>query len=247
MTSSSDEGEIVENGTGDLKATSLPRAEGSGVDRQDRLRNRNPSPDVDSASRYSNSSSRRSRSPRGHKRPRDSRDASYQYGGHREREPRPSRGHYRDSSYGDEPRRAYDDLDQPAPRASNLSYDRHHDRDRDRDHPSERPRDRHRQSSRERDRRHERDRQAPPDKRPRHSSRSPSSSRRVDLSRGKGFVTEGHFDRRAEDNARGLRYDDNGSSQQGRAASRLSRGAEAPHRSLAGRAKPDQTVNGHDP
>src|SRR2546430_8364933 len=59
---SSDEGEIIENGTEDLKATSLPQPDGgSSVDPRNRTRSGySRSPERDSAS-----SSKRSRSPRG--------------------------------------------------------------------------------------------------------------------------------------------------------------------------------------
>ncbi|KAG6021331.1 hypothetical protein E4U41_002521 [Claviceps citrina] len=111
MTSSSDEGEIIEGGTGDLKATSLKRHSGNGIDRQDRHRSRQSSPDHDTASRYSGSS-RRSRSPRGHKRTRDDRDT---YGRGRDRDSRQIRTRYHDSRRDDyrRPRIAYDDLDRP--------------------------------------------------------------------------------------------------------------------------------------
>lgn len=118
MASSSDEGEIIEKGHGDLKATSLPRnaAEGNGVDRRDRNPSRYSSPDVDNASRYSGHS-RRSRSPpRGHKRSR----VNYDH----------SRGKGRDFE-STHARGRYDDLDRPPSRGSPYDYDA---RDRDRDY-----------------------------------------------------------------------------------------------------------------
>lgn len=156
---SSDEGEIVENGVGDSKATSLPQFEGTGVDRMDRTRarySRSRSPEYVNGSRLPPSSSRRSRSPRGHKRPRDDRDL---YRGSRlDADPRRFRVHYEDSA--DSHRRSrppYDDQDRPPSRssASGLYYDdrdrdsaarnRVRDRSRDRDHH---PRKRHRNRTR---------------------------------------------------------------------------------------------------
>lgn len=119
MAASSDEGEIIDNGHGDLKATSLPRnaAEENGVDRRDRNHSRHSSPDADSASRYSGHS-RRSRSPpsRGLKRSR----VNYDH----------PRGKGRDyqSKYN---RGRYDDLDRPPSRGSYHDYDA---RERDRDY-----------------------------------------------------------------------------------------------------------------
>ncbi|KAI1083100.1 kinase-like protein [Whalleya microplaca] len=159
---SSDEGEIVENGVGDSKATALPHIERSGVDRVDRTRarySRSRSPEYVNGSRYAPVSSRRSRSPpRGHKRPRDDRDT---YRNSRpDPDPRRFRVHYEDSR--DNHRRgrlSYDDEDRPPSRssASGLHYDdrdrnvavrnklkdRSLERDRDRDHyPEKRPRNR---------------------------------------------------------------------------------------------------------
>lgn len=153
---SSDEGEIVENGVGDSKATSLSHIEGTGVDRVDRNRarySRSRSPEYVNGSRYP-LSSRQSHSPRGHKRLRDDRD-SYR-GGRLDTDPRRFRVHYEDSA--DSQRRLrlpYDDEDRPPSRssASDLHYDdrdrdftthnRGGDRSRDRDrHPRKRHRNR---------------------------------------------------------------------------------------------------------
>ncbi|KAH0525588.1 hypothetical protein TsFJ059_007936 [Trichoderma semiorbis] len=194
MTSSSDEGEIVEQRAGDLKATSLSHAERNGVDRQDRQRNRHSSPDFDTTSRHSNSS-RRSRSPpRGYKRSRDDRD-QFPPARARDQDPRHDRGAY-DDYRRDGPKRsrvAYDDLDRPAARNSNQGYDWRSRRDRERDR------------SRDRDRYHRgRDRYSErPSPRPR--SPSPRQYRRGDKRAGDRFVREGYSDRH---DSRELRYDD---------------------------------------
>ncbi|KAI0842214.1 kinase-like protein [Hypoxylon sp. FL0890] len=169
---SSDEGEIVENGVGDSKATSLPQFEGTGVDRMDRTRgrySRSRSPEYVNGSRYPHNSSRRSRSPRGHKRPRDDRDS--QRGGRLDADPRRFRVHYEDAA--DNHRRSrlpYNDEDRPPSRssASGLYYD-----DRDRDYSAR---------NRGRDRSQDRDRH--PKKRPRNRSRSPFRPLRDDRNRG---------------------------------------------------------------
>ncbi|OTA64678.1 kinase-like protein [Hypoxylon sp. EC38] len=168
---SSDEGEIVENGVGDSKATSLPQFEGTGVDRMDRTRgrySRSRSPEYVNGSRYPHNSSRRSRSPRGRKRPRDDRDSHR--GGRLDVDPRRFRVHYEDAA--DSHRRSrlpYDDEDRPPSRssASGLHYD-----DRDRDYGT---RNRGRDRSRDRDRH--------PKKRPRNRSRSPFRPLRDDRNR----------------------------------------------------------------
>ncbi|KAI1470098.1 kinase-like protein [Daldinia caldariorum] len=158
---SSDEGEIVENGVGDLKATSLPQFEGTGVDRIDRPRvrySRSRSPDNINGSRYASSSSRRSRSPRGRKRTHDDRDSHR--GSRLDLDPRRFRVHYEDAADGyRRSRLSYDDEDRPPSHSSapNLYYD-----DRDRDYP---PRNKGRDRSRDRDRH--------PRKRHRNRSRSP--------------------------------------------------------------------------
>ncbi|KAI0012141.1 kinase-like protein [Xylariaceae sp. FL0662B] len=160
---SSDEGEIVENGVGDSKATALPHLERPGVDRMDRTRarySRSRSPEYVNGSRYPPNSFRRSRSPRGHKRHRDDRD-SYR-GSRLDPDPRRFRVHYEDSR--DSHRRgrlSYDDEDRPPSRssASGLHYD-----DRDRNVVVR---------NRARDRSLDRDRDLYPEKRPRNRTRSP--------------------------------------------------------------------------
>ncbi|KAL7792099.1 serine/threonine protein kinase [Trichoderma ceciliae] len=193
MTSSSDEGEIVDEKAGDLKATSLSHAERNGVDRQDRQRNRNSSPDFDTASRHSNSS-RRSRSPRGYKRSRDDRDR-FPPARARDQDSRHDRGAYDDYRRDDNKRSrvAYDDLDHPTSRTSNLGYDWRSRRDRERDR------------SRERDRYH-RDRDRYSERSPRPRSPSPRQYRRGDKRAGNRFVREGYSDR--QHGSRELRYDD---------------------------------------
>ncbi|KAH7310508.1 kinase-like domain-containing protein [Stachybotrys elegans] len=175
---SSDEGEIVENGTGHgFKASPLPYAEGSGVDRRDRHRNRN-SPEYDG--RHS-AASRRSRSPRGFKRARDD------YGRDRDPRSRYSENHYERS------RVTYEDLDRPPSRGSELSYDgRSRDLDRDYDRRRDRSRDgRYRDSDRY------------SDKRPRNRSRSPKHPRRPDRGRGDRFNPD-----RRDNFTRDARYND---------------------------------------
>ncbi|KAI1382314.1 kinase-like protein [Hypoxylon crocopeplum] len=174
---SSDEGEIVENGVGDSKATSLPQFERTGVDRIDRPRarySRSRSPEYVNGSRYPPpSSSRRSRSPRGHKRPRDDREPYRS--GRVDADPRRFRVHYEDSSDGHRrPRLPYDDDDRPPSRssASGLYYD-----DRDRDYAS---RNGVRDQSRDRDQ----DRDRHPRKRHRNRTRSPYRPPRSDRQRG---------------------------------------------------------------
>ncbi|KAI3329378.1 kinase-like protein [Xylariaceae sp. AK1471] len=165
--SSSDEGEIVENRVGNSKATSLPQIDGPGVDRMDRTRarfSRSRSPEYLNGSRHHPTTSRRSRSPRGLKRPHDDRDSHR--GGRLDPDPRRFRVHYEDPH--DSYRRArisYDDEDRPPSRSSatNLHYD-----DRDRGHGRDRARDR----SQDRDRY--------PDKRSRNRTRSPYNSSRGD-------------------------------------------------------------------
>lgn len=178
---SSDEGEIVENGVGDLKATSLAQFEGTDVDRADRTRarySRSRSPDYVNGSRYTPSLSRRSRSPRGHKRPRDDRDRDHDRdrdrdshrGGRLDADPRRFRVHYEDAFDTRRRSRFYEDEDRPPSRSSNsgLLYD-----DRDRDYI---PRNRARDRSREHDRHAK--------KRPRNRSRSPFRPLRGDKNRG---------------------------------------------------------------
>ncbi|KAI1454357.1 kinase-like protein [Annulohypoxylon moriforme] len=172
---SSDEGEIVENGVGDLKATSLAQFEGTDVDRNDRTRarySRSRSPDYVNGSRYPPSISRRSHSPRGHKRLRDDRDRDRDShrGGRIDADPRRFRVHYEDAADNHRRSRFYEDEDRPPSRSSNsgLYYD-----DRDRDYIS---RNRGRDRSREYDRHTK--------KRPRNRSRSPFRPLRGDRNRG---------------------------------------------------------------
>ncbi|KAI0382005.1 kinase-like protein [Hypomontagnella monticulosa] len=168
---SSDEGEIVENGVGDLKAHPLPQFEGTGVDRMDRTRarySRSRSPEYVNGSRYPPNSSRRSRSPRGQKRPRDDRD-SYR-NSRLDADPRRFRVHYEDAIDSHRRSRLYEDEDRPPSRssASGLYYD-----DRDRDYGA---RNKVRDRSRDRDRH--------PRKRNRNRTRSPYRPPRGDRNRG---------------------------------------------------------------
>ncbi|CAM1507532.1 Fc.00g071730.m01.CDS01 [Cosmosporella sp. VM-42] len=224
MASSSDEGEIFENGVEDLKATSLQHAEGSGVDRQDRTRDRLSTPDHDTASRHSNAS-HRSDSPRGYKRQRDDRD---HYGGRpRDHDSRQFRVHYEDSRRDDprRPRISYEDLDNPSSRASDYSYGgRDRERSRDREF-------------------HDKDRDRYPSKRPRNRSRSPQRSRRADRGRIDRFVREGHYDRR--DDSRGLKYEDDRELRNGASASRRTTVGEA-SRAPEHDAKRDKGIANHD-
>ncbi|CRK21044.1 hypothetical protein BN1723_012242 [Verticillium longisporum] len=155
MTSSSDEGEIVEHDAGDLKATSLPKKlDGNGVDRPDRTRDRyaaSRSPEYGSPRR---GPSRRSPSPRGFKRARDDLD----YGGRARDHTRRFRVHYEDHDRDDarSSRISYEDRDRSPSRASNHSYDgRNGDHGRGSGRPRGQDQDRY------------------PDKRPRQRSRSP--------------------------------------------------------------------------
>lgn len=134
MASSSDEGEITENKVSDLKATSLSKKlEGSGVDRKDRQRETLSGPRSPEYDGPLSRASRRSRSPRGLKRPRDERD----HGTDRERDdPRRFRIHFEDSDRGaDSYRRsrvAYDDAEPSLHRGSrgrdSRSQERGHER-----------------------------------------------------------------------------------------------------------------------
>lgn len=148
---SSDEGEIVE-------ATPLPRSEQNGdVDRTGRHRGRFPSrtPDDDGPRR-------RSRSPRGWKRPREDHQRD-------RRDTRQFRVHYESGPRED--RRPYRDLDRPVSRGSDRYDDRPtHHHHASRDPPPSRPRG-HRAEDRYYDR--ERGRDGYPDKRARTRSRSP--------------------------------------------------------------------------
>ncbi|KAK2608587.1 U4/U6 small nuclear ribonucleoprotein prp4 [Conoideocrella luteorostrata] len=195
MASSSDEGEIIEDGTRDLKATSLARHSGNGIDRQDRNRSRQSSPDHDSASRYSGSS-RRSRSPRGHKRPHDGRDS---FGRGRDRDDRYVRSRY-DNSRRDEYRRsrvAYDDLDRPTSYSSGHHGRRYND-EQEPDGGRLRGRDRGRYGDGE-DARYS-------DRQPRPRSRSPRTTKRFGRSDTGRYVREGQYDDHGSTQT--LRYDD---------------------------------------
>ncbi|OAA35280.1 serine/threonine-protein kinase prp4 [Metarhizium rileyi] len=184
MASSSDEGEIIEEGNGYLKATSLARPSGNGIDRQDRPRSRHSSPDHDCVSGYSGSS-RRSRSPRGYKRFRDDAD---QYPRGRDRQSRRVRARFDDSVRGDHRRSriSYDDLDRPSasPGKNDRRYDGGGERDRERD----------------------RDRGRFFDRPGRLRSRSPHTSHRSGRSDNNSFAQTGQdYDR---DSAKSLHYDD---------------------------------------
>lgn len=156
MSSSSDEGEIRENGVEESKASTLPLSERNGVDRQDRRAKATHSPDRGDY-RYRNT-----RSPRGHKRSRDDdRDRDpYSRGGRGGSDPRRFRVHYEDTA-SSRTRNTYDDPDRPATRgryedidrSSNHRYNngsrdyahassRHDDRDRDHSRVDKRPRTR---------------------------------------------------------------------------------------------------------
>ncbi|RFU76251.1 cmgc dyrk prp4 kinase [Trichoderma arundinaceum] len=230
MTSSSDEGEIVEERAGDLKATSLSHAERNGVDRQDRQRNRHSSPDPDTTSKYSNSS-RRSRSPRGYKRSRDDRD-HFPPARARDQDSRHERGAY-DDYRRDEYKRsrvAYDDLDRPASRTPNQGHDWRSRRDRERDR------------SRERDRYH-RDRDRYSERSPRPRSPSPHQYRRGDKRAGNRFVREGS----GRHDSRELRYDDADVSARGNNSAARKASVGDKNQALKGHAKSqkDTTQNGN--
>lgn len=187
MASSSDEGEIIEEGYGDLKATSLARHSGNGIDRQDRPRSRQSSPDHEGASKNSGSS-RRSRSPRGYKRIRNDGD---QYTRGRDRDSRHVRARFDDSIRGDyrRSRISYDDLDRPSA-TSGHHYDRRYDGERDR----------------ERDRDRDRGRGRFPDRAGRSRSRSPHASQRLGRSDNRSFAQERrNYDR---DSTETLHYGD---------------------------------------
>lgn len=118
MSSSSDEGEIREKGgLEDSKASTLPRAEGNSVDRQDRRARPDRSPD------RGDYNTRRPRSPRGNKRSRDDDRDAYSRGGRGGPDPRRFRVHYEDAP---PPRsgHAYDDPDRPVSRGYHDNIDR---------------------------------------------------------------------------------------------------------------------------
>lgn len=192
---SSDEGEILENGVGNSKATSLHQIDGIGVDRQDRNRvrySRSRSPDHGDGSRHN---SGRSRSPRGYKRPRNDRD--YQPAGRVNADPRRFRVHYEDERDDTRrPRLSYDDDDRPpsGPSTSGLRYD-------DSDRP--RARDRRRDRSRDRD--------SYPEKRPRNRTRSPYRPPRGGRDRDERTRRDGDRFSRPGENGRGNKYGHQGS------------------------------------
>lgn len=142
MSSSSDEGEIRENGVEDSKTSALSQAEGNGVDRQDRRARPDRSPD------RGDYNSRRPRSPRGYKRSRDDDRGSYSRAGRGGSDPRRFRVHYEDDAapraryaYNDpdrpDSRGRYEDVDYPSGHRKHDSRDyatRYDERDRDRDH-----------------------------------------------------------------------------------------------------------------
>lgn len=116
--SSSDEGEIRENGVEVSKATSLPQTKRNGVDRQDRSQLSNTrSPE------QGDYRSRHPRSPRGYKRSRDDDRDTYPRGGRGGSDPRHFRVHYEDGP-PPQSRHAYEDLDRPASRGRYESADR---------------------------------------------------------------------------------------------------------------------------
>lgn len=193
MSSSSDEGEIRDDGAGHLKASHQHSRAGIGVD--PRGRPADSSPTYDSASRAS-ALSRQSPPPRGYKRVRD--DGDHYHASSRDHDPRqprarhddrprngysahaPDRDSRPDNGYYDHrrPRISYEDLDTPSSRASN-----HHDHRRPpRNHsPNRNARDGRRSRGRR-----DRDRESP-DAHDRYGysrrrSRSPDRARRDDNS-----------------------------------------------------------------
>lgn len=152
MSSSSDEGEIREKGVGNPKASSLPKFERNGVDRQDRSQNSNPR-----SADHGDYAPRPPLSPRGYKRPRDEERETYNRGGRRGSDPRRFRVHYEDtpplrSRNGNDDtnrppsRGRYEDLDRPSGTRYYDSRDRpsdtgrYDDRDRDFRRAEKRPR-----------------------------------------------------------------------------------------------------------
>ncbi|KAG6009297.1 hypothetical protein E4U21_002901 [Claviceps maximensis] len=202
MAFSSDEGEIMEGGNGDLKATSLTRHSGNGIDRRDRNQSRHSSPDHDTASRYS-SSSRRSRSPRGHKRAHDDRDTTNGRG--RDRDSRRIRTRYDDTRRDEyrRPRISYDDLDRPNPHSSyhgnsdRLLNGGEHEQDVDRPHGSDRGRYVAREATRHNEGQFQPRSRSPYSRSHNHSARSDAPRSRRD---------GGYYDER--DQAKTLPYDD---------------------------------------
>lgn len=170
MSSSSDEGEIRENGAEGpkaSKASTLPQFDGNGngVDRQDRRARPNRSPD------RGDQRSRRPPSPRGYKRSRDDDRDPYPRGGRGGSDPRRFRVHYEDKP-PIRSRHSYEDSDRPASRGG-----RHEDLDRNSSHRHHDSRDYPAASSRYDDRDRDRD-YGRADKRPRTRSPSPYRSGR---------------------------------------------------------------------
>jgi serine/threonine-protein kinase PRP4 len=190
---SADEGEIVE-------APPLPRSEqGGDVDRSGRHRGRfSQTPEDDVRSRHSGDGyTRRSRSPRGWKRPRDDRDRAPR-DSHDRRDPRHFRVHYEQSPRDD--RRHYHDLDRPVSRGPHRAGD---DRSHSHSIRDDRPSGSHRSDARNRDD-YDRDTNGYPDKRPRHRSRSPRDRRdRGNRDRDRGrYGSENKYSAHAESHPR---------------------------------------------
>jgi len=165
---SADEGEIVE-------APPLPRNDGNGdVDRSGRHRGRiSQTPEDDARSRHSGEGySRRSRSPRGWKRPRDDRDDRDR------RDPRQFRVHYEQGSREDRRHARDRDLDRPVSRGSYRNGDdRSHAYSGNREEATFSRHSTHRTDTRNRDREFDRNLDGYTEKRPRHRSRSPRDRR----------------------------------------------------------------------
>ncbi|CEJ81768.1 Putative Serine threonine-protein kinase prp4 [[Torrubiella] hemipterigena] len=118
--SSSDEGEIADDGATHLKATSMPHVSRSGIDRKDRLPSRYGSSDDDSTSKHNSH-----RSSRGYKRGHDDYDSRDR---HRHHDSRYSRDDHDRDGYK-RSRVSYDDLDEPSSSSNrDRSRDRYHDR-----------------------------------------------------------------------------------------------------------------------
>ncbi|KAI1330057.1 kinase-like protein [Xylariaceae sp. FL0255] len=213
---SSDEGEIVENGVEDSKATSLPHVDGHGVDRSDRPRaNQERSP---GDSRHYEPS-RRSRSPRGQKRNRDDRDSHR--GARLDPDSRRFRARYDDARDSRRLSRvSYEDEDRPPSRSSAIGL--HYD-DRDRSHARDRPRDRRRDRTPDRDRY--------PDKRSRNRTRSPYRPPRGDRDRDRD-----DYSRR--DNDRTHQRRDRDRNETTRSAHQRNGRQPTPNRELVSRQKP---------
>lgn len=172
MSSSSDEGEIRENGVVlDSKATSSNQLDGSGVDRPDRNRARH-------SPKHDDTRSRRPPSPRGFKRSRDDDRDAHHRGGRGGSDPRHFKVHFEDAPRS--ARNSYTDLDRPSPRGRYEDSDRPSGQRYDsRDHPDA--------GSRYND-----DRRRYADKRPR--TRSPSPPYRSGRGGGRGRNDRGRRD-----------------------------------------------------